>query len=160
TLKAAGIEDLRTFRWLEPPGDAALAHAEELLLDLGALDGAGAGTAITPLGRSMLGFPLHPRYSRMLLASEQFQSVHWACLLAGLTQGRDLVVRNPDRQAADAREELLSGGFDATSDFGLLMRAWEYASRSLFRMDALRGAGINGIAARQVGPLHEQFLRI
>src|SRR5215475_15917230 len=28
TLKAAGIENLQAFRWLEPPADAALAHAE------------------------------------------------------------------------------------------------------------------------------------
>src|SRR5204863_5964932 len=37
TLKAAGIENLRTFRWLEPPEEQSLAHAEELLTDLGAL---------------------------------------------------------------------------------------------------------------------------
>jgi len=38
TLKAAGVEDLRKFRWLEPPEEQALAHAEELLGDLGALE--------------------------------------------------------------------------------------------------------------------------
>jgi ATP-dependent helicase HrpB len=37
TLKAAGVEDLRKFRWLEPPNEISLTHAEELLLDLGAL---------------------------------------------------------------------------------------------------------------------------
>src|SRR5438128_3120951 len=37
TLKAAGIEDLRKFRWLDAPEEKALAHAEELLEDLGAL---------------------------------------------------------------------------------------------------------------------------
>ena len=37
TLKAAGVEDLRTFRWLEKPDEISLTHAEELLLDLGAL---------------------------------------------------------------------------------------------------------------------------
>src|SRR5262249_23289343 len=64
-LKASGVDDLRRFRWLEPPADAALNHAEELLLDLGALARAESGTAITPLGRQMLAFPVHPRYSRM-----------------------------------------------------------------------------------------------
>src|SRR5215831_6482284 len=39
TLKAAAIEDLRKFRWLDPPDEASLAHAEELLADLGALKG-------------------------------------------------------------------------------------------------------------------------
>ena len=37
TLKAAGVEDLRKFRWLEKPDEISLTHAEELLLDLGAL---------------------------------------------------------------------------------------------------------------------------
>src|SRR5262245_31877409 len=50
TLKAAGVEDLRKFRWLEAPSDAALNHAEELLLDLGALAHEGHHTVITALG--------------------------------------------------------------------------------------------------------------
>ena len=36
TLKAAGVEDLRKFRWLEKPDEISLTHAEELLADLGA----------------------------------------------------------------------------------------------------------------------------
>src|SRR5215475_11182329 len=67
TLKAAGVEALRKFRWLEPPQEQALVHAEELLADLGALQG--AGHHISPVGLKMLAFPLHPRYSRMLLAA-------------------------------------------------------------------------------------------
>jgi ATP-dependent helicase HrpB len=170
-LKAAGIEDLRRFRWLEPPSEAALVHAEELLVDLGALETRSAsaaarshktgpsGTVITHLGRRMLAFPLHPRYSRMLLAAEEYGCVHHACLLAALTQGRDLLVRNPDRDAAAARADLI-GGLDEISDFRLLVRAWQYASKNQFRVDTLRRVGINAVAARQVGPLHEQFLRI
>jgi ATP-dependent helicase HrpB len=38
TLKGLGIGDLRAFRWLEPPDPRALAHAEQLLCDLGALE--------------------------------------------------------------------------------------------------------------------------
>src|SRR5262249_22753060 len=48
TLKAAGIENLRAFRWLEPPSETALVHAEELLQDLGALAPGQAGNVITP----------------------------------------------------------------------------------------------------------------
>ena len=60
TLKAADVVDLRKFRWLEPPEERSLAHAEELLTDLGAL--VAELLSITPLGRRMLAFPLHPRY--------------------------------------------------------------------------------------------------
>ena len=154
TLKAAGIEDLRKFRWLEAPPEAALSHAEELLIDLGALK----DNAITGPGRRMLAFPVHPRYARMLLAGQQYDCVYHACLVAALTQGRDLLLRNPSKDVASAREDLF--GDRGSSDFWVLMSAWHHASQNQFRMDVLRKLGIHGVTARQVGPLHEQFLRI
>jgi ATP-dependent RNA helicase HrpB len=154
TLKASGIEDLRTFRWLEKPDEISLTHAEELLTDLGAIhDG-----KITAIGRKMLAFPLHPRYARMLLAAQEYGCVHQACLVAALTQGRDLLLRNCGREVDSAREDLL--GEKASSDFWILMRAWSFALNNQFRMDACRKLGIHAVTARQVGPLFEQFLRI
>ena len=155
TLKSAGVDDLRKFRWLEKPDEISLTHAEELLTDLGALDHAGR---ITPIGRKMLAFPLHPRYARMLLAGQEYNCVHQACLVAALTQGRDLLIRNPGREVESAREDLF--GDKATSDFWIVMRAWSYAVNNQFRMDACRKLGIHAITAKQVGPLFEQFLRI
>jgi ATP-dependent helicase HrpB len=160
TLKAAGVADLRKFRWLEKPDEIALTHAEELLEDLGALKAAAAGgpLEITPVGRKMLAFPLHPRYARMLLAAQEYHCVHQACLVAALTQGRDLLLRNPGREAAAAREDLL--GEQATSDFWVVMRAWSFAVNQQFRLEACRRLGIHAVTAKQVGPLFEQFLRI
>lgn len=190
TLKAAGVDDLRNFRWLEKPDEISLAHAEELLGDLGALasplpspdpnplpshpmgaereqqpsgyansKGVRSGLRqITPIGRKMLAFPLHPRYSRMLLAAQEYGCVYQAALVAALTQGRDLLLRNVDRETNSAREDLLGG--KASSDFWILMRAWNYASRNQFRVDACRRLGIHAVTARQVGPLLDQFLRI
>ena len=154
TLKAAGVEDLRKFRWLEKPDEIALTHAEQLLTDLGAIHDA----KITPVGRKMLAFPLHPRYARMLLAAQQYNCVHQACLVAALTQGRDLLIRNPGREAETAREDLL--GEKSSSDFWVVMRAWSFAVNNQFRVDACRKLGIHAITAKQVGPLFEQFLRI
>jgi len=183
TLKAAGVEDLRKFRWLEPPAEPSLVHAEELLEDLGAIKSSAAvpvaavkgnssiqrnaepgrrdacaTSQITPIGRKMLAFPLHPRYSRMLLAAQEYGCVHQACLVAALTQGRDLLLRNVDRDTNSFREDLL--GEKASSDFWILMRAWTYAAKNEFRLDACRRLGIHAVTARQVGPLFEQFLRI
>ncbi len=177
TLKAAGVEDLRKFRWLEKPDEISLTHAEELLLDLGALKSIGEGRhvadpnirdggtpslpeqlQITPIGRKMLAFPVHPRYSRMLLAAQEYGCVHQACLVAALTQGRDLLLRNVGREVGSVREDLF--GEKASSDFWILMRAWNYALNNQFRLDACRKLGIHAVTARQVGPLLEQFLRI
>ena len=171
TLKAAGVRDLRAFRWLEAPDEPALRHAEELLTDLGALRGrkgapdGGAGPGdepelleITDIGRRMLAFPLHPRYARMLLGAHDYGCVREACLLAALTQGRDLLLRHTDAAVARAREDLLAD--ETESDFGWLMRAWEYASQHEFQEPACRRLGIHTAAARQVGPLRQQFLDI
>jgi ATP-dependent helicase HrpB len=158
TLKASGVEDLAAFRWLEPPREAALNHAEQLLLDLGALQQTSAPhKAITDLGRRMLAFPLHPRYGRMLIAAQEFGCVYHACLVAALTQGRDLLLRRPGKEAAAAREDLLGA---ASSDFVVLIRAWEFATRQQFRMESLSRVGIHAVTARQVTPLLDQFLRI
>ena len=179
TLKAADVDDLRKFRWLEKPDEISLTHAEELLADLGALKAVAAvcdrrsdtaqlnGDAhraplqmlqITPIGRKMLAFPLHPRYSRMLLAAQEYGCVHQACLVAALTQGRDLLLRNCGKEVESAREDLF--GEKASSDFWILMRAWNFAANNQFRLDACRKLGIHAVTARQVGPLFEQFLRI
>jgi ATP-dependent helicase HrpB len=179
TLKASGVQDLRKFRWLEAPDEISLKHAEELLTDLGALkkcsgdseerrilepgnDGGSLPKAatleITPIGRKMLAFPLHPRYARMLLAAQEYGCVYQACLVAALTQGRDLLLRNCGKEVDSAREDLL--GEKSTSDFWILMRAWTFALNNQFRVDACRKLGIHAITAKQVGPLLEQFLRI
>ena len=174
TLKAAGVEDLRKFRWLEKPDEISLTHAEELLLDLGALrsrrrEEADApktedvrlltsAATITEVGRKMLAFPVHPRYSRMLLAAQEYGCVHQACLVAALTQGRELLLRGGGKEVRDDREDLL--GEKASSDFWILMRAWNFAMKNQFRLDACRRLGIHAVTAKQVGPLFDQFLRI
>jgi ATP-dependent helicase HrpB len=153
-LEASGVEDPRAFRWMDPPDERALAGAEELLHDLGAL----REGRLTDVGRRMAAFPVHPRFARMLLAAEAWGIVPEAALAAALAEGREILVRNPDDEAADFRERVLGGR--AESDFEVLRRAWEYAARHGFRAEACRRAGIHAGAARRVGPAREQFLRI
>lgn len=106
----------------------------------------------------MLAFPAHPRYSRMLLAAHEYGCVHQACLVAALTQGRDLLLRGGGKEVQSDRDDLL--GEKATSDFWILMRAWTFAQKNQFRVDACRRLGIHAVTAKQVGPLFDQFLRI
>ncbi|HUK83393.1 MAG TPA: ATP-dependent helicase HrpB [Verrucomicrobiae bacterium] len=155
TLKASGVDDVKSFRWLESPAAKTLERAEELLEDLGAVD---HHRHITGLGGRMLAFPLHPRYSRMLLAAQDLGCVRPIALIAALTQGRDLLVRAQGKQVADARDELFGG--ETESDFFVLMRAWRFAERNNFNLERCRRLGIHAQTARQVGPLFEQFLRI
>jgi ATP-dependent helicase HrpB len=156
TLKASGVDDVKAFRWLEAPDSRALERAETLLADLGATDDGTGG--ITSLGRRMLAFPAHPRYARMLLAAQDYGCVRPIALIAALTQGRDLLARRQGTHADDGRDELFDG--ETKSDFFVLMRAWRYAEQNGYQTDHCRRLGINAQAARQVGPLFQQFLRI
>jgi ATP-dependent helicase HrpB len=158
TLKASGVEEIGNFHWLEPPDPQALARAEQLLVDLGALRAAGAASSVTPLGRRMMAFPVHPRYARMLLAAQQYRCVPAVALIAALTQGRNLLRRLEGKQAREDRENVL--GSDAESDLFILMRAFRYAENSLFDSQRCTRLGINAGAAREAAQLTEQFLAI
>lgn len=178
TLKAAGIDDIHGFPWLEKPDPKSLERAETLLADLGALhevvpvsDRPGHVTAeaskaghrpallsITDVGRKMLRFPMHPRYARMFLAAQDYGCVRSVALMAALTQGRNFLLRGVDKRTQEARDDLF--GAESESDFFLLMRAWRYADKAAYNMDACRRLGIHVQAVRQVGPLFEQFLEI
>jgi ATP-dependent helicase HrpB len=156
TLKAGGVNDVKAFRWLETPDARALERAETLLTDLGAIDGATG--AITALGRRMLAFPAHPRYARMLLTAHDYGCVRPVALIAALTQGRELLTRRQGKQVENASDELFNA--ETESDFFVLMRAWRYAERNGYHIERCRGIGIHAQAARQVGSLFKQFLRI
>jgi len=154
TLKASGVDDITAFRWLEPPDPRALARAEQLLLDLGAL----ADGKITALGRRMLAFPVHPRYARMLLAAQEYHCVPAIALIAALTQGRNLLRRLEGKQAREDRDDVLGG--ETESDFFILMRAFRYAEKSGFDSRRCARLGINAGAAREAAQLNDQFLGI
>jgi ATP-dependent helicase HrpB len=152
SLKAAGVTDLEKFRWLEAPEPRALQRAVELLHDLGAMD---AGEAITPLGRRMLAFPVHPRYARLLLEAEKLGCVKAACLLAALTQGRGLLVKSESRDMDRRRDEMLRDG--AESDVTVQLRAFSVARKSNFDPGRCRSLGIHVQTARQAAQLAEKF---
>ena len=174
TLKASGIHDIYNFPWLEKPEPKALERAETLLADLGALGGprppdkidhdvksrpaAAIHLTITETGRRMLRFPMHPRYARMFLAAQDYGCVRSVALMAALTQGRNFLLRGVDKRTQEARDDLF--GEEHESDFFLLMRAWRYADKANYNMDACRRLGLHVQGVKQVGPLFQQFLEI
>ncbi len=153
-LKAAGVRNLTTFRWIDPPKPIVLERAIHLLEDLGAI--AENGVEITAIGRRMLAFPVHPRYARMFLAAEKLGCVRAVALIAALTQSRNLLLRT-DRRIEKEREDLFGSNF---SDFSVRMRAYAWAKRQGFRTDVCRRLAVHADSARQVEKLFGQFLQI
>ena len=155
-LKAHGFPEAQQFPWLQSPEATALQRAEQLLRDLGAADAASG--EMTELGGRMVAFPVHPRYSRMLIAGHDYGCTREAALIAALTQDRELLIRRVPKPVREARDDLL--GERAPSDFFILMRAWYYAQQNRFDLDACRRLGIHARAARQVARLVQQFLHL
>lgn len=75
SLRAMGIADPRSLIWLDPPPDAAVSRAEDLLERLGA-----SGQR----ARSMARYPLHPRLARLVLEAVQRGAGEEGCAAAAL----------------------------------------------------------------------------
>lgn len=87
-----GADDLE---FIDAPPAGALAQARELLTDLYALDH--DDQTITPLGRKMLGLPVHPRLARMIAVDQS----PLACAIAALVDERDIFRGRPDEVPTD-----------------------------------------------------------
>jgi len=72
--------------WIDPPPAAALAEGQNLLQELGALDGQGRPTAE---GKAMAAVGLPPRLAHMLVRARQHGGLDLACDLAVLLAERD-----------------------------------------------------------------------
>jgi len=93
-MAALSVPDLA---FLDAPPRAAADAARALLLDLQAIE---AGGAVTPLGRRMLRFPLHPRLARLLLEAADRGLGEEGALLAALLSERAFRERGPERARA------------------------------------------------------------
>ncbi len=83
-----GVNDPRELSWADPPPEAATAESRRLLQMLGGLD---YRLRITPLGRRMAAFPLHPRLAKMLLCGIDRGEGEMASDLAAVVSERDFI---------------------------------------------------------------------
>ncbi|MGB0744744.1 MAG: ATP-dependent helicase C-terminal domain-containing protein, partial [Opitutales bacterium] len=156
-LAVAGIHPATDFAWFETPEAEALERAVTFLQDLGAIDASGKAT---DLGRKMAAFPLHPRYARMLIEADRLGVLPDAALIAGISQGRPFY--RASREDRVRREQLrqVEDHADESSDFFVLLRAFELAQAAKFNPAACGELGIHGAAARQAGESARQILKL
>ena len=153
-LLSQGWGDLENFPWYEAPNAQALAQALSVLRDIGALD---EKNHLTAVGKKMAVFPAHPRYARMLMAANEYNCVNEVATIAGLSQGRDILLRKVDESAEKARNNVKTA---EGSDFFIRMALLQKAKELKFDAEACRLIGIQGQAARQAEQATQQFLRI
>ncbi|MGA7828620.1 MAG: ATP-dependent helicase HrpB [Geobacteraceae bacterium] len=103
-LAVWGVRDPATLAWLDPPPEAALTAARDLLRGLDALDREGRAT---DTGRKMAELPVHPRIARMLLRGKDLAAVGPAALLGALLAERDIFRYGPGEVAPLCESDLL-----------------------------------------------------
>lgn len=116
-----GVSDVRELRWLDLPPPGPTAQAQELLIELGALD---RERRITGHGEKMLSLGTHPRLAHMMLKSVEFGLEEPATLLAALLSERD-IFRGEQRWDRDIhkRMEVLRGtSKNSNADFAAIQR--------------------------------------
>jgi ATP-dependent helicase HrpB len=153
-LLALRVLSNEAFDWFEAPTPASLSRAENLLHNLGATDLHGE---ITNIGRQMSKFPLHPRFSRMLLAAAEFGCLREAALCAAVAQGRDILLVGKNN-ASHKNEEFWENG--DVSEFQALLRAFTRAEGMNFDPDACARYGVHAMASREAARSADQFLQL
>jgi ATP-dependent helicase HrpB len=112
--------------WLDPPPAAALAQAQALLRELGALDAAGR---ITKHGKDIAAFGAHPRLAHMMVASRSAL----ACEVAGFLSSREAT----RGRETDLRHLLEKAGREATQQ----ARMWKRQLKIADEPHPTEGAG-------------------
>lgn len=148
-LHAAGVQDLKAFRWFDPPDERSLTLAQSLLQELGAIH-RNSGT-ITPLGRKLTHYPVHPRQARVLEEASQRGCVTAISLCMAIMQGRSLFVKSQGGGTNKFKHP------DDRSDFYPLLRAWQAAADANFHPDACGKMGVNGRVASEAARLAERL---
>ncbi len=101
-LASWGAADASRLTWLDPPPEAGLSAARDLLRRLGALDERGA---ITAEGKRMATLGIHPRLAHMLLRGKALGFGSLAADLAALLGERD-ILRGDMARDADLRHRV------------------------------------------------------
>jgi ATP-dependent helicase HrpB len=140
-LKAAGVSEIREFRWFDAPAEASLIRAEHLLHDLGALDPAGD---LTEEGAKMAALPLEPRFSRLMLAGHEHGCVAETAFIAAAVQGEGIFT---NQRGGVGRKDFIFA--DDDSDFAGEWRAFESAEAMKFDPQRCGQLGILARGARE-----------
>src|SRR5262245_10872015 len=133
-LRAWGLRDAGTLPWLDPPPRAALAHAEQLLVHLGAI---GSSGELTTIGQRLLALPASPRLARMQVEAEAAGAGAAGALLAALAGERDIAL---------ASRAFGGPGTDrppGPSDLLVRSELFEDAARRGFSASACRDLGLD-----------------
>ena len=121
-LAIAGIAAPLELSWLDPPPNASLGQAHELLRELEAV---GEHGRVTEHGKAVARLPVHPRLAHMIVRAIPLHMALTACRVAATLGERDMLRGDAARPEADLRTRLdllTRTTHDARADHATLRR--------------------------------------
>lgn len=141
-MLALGLGKIDQFPFLDPPDSRAVNDGFNLLYELNAID---EQRQLTTLGRRMAGFPVEPRFARILLAATRYD-----CLREILIIVSGLSIQDPREDGAAAGESAVGG---TESDFLALVNLWN-------AFETQRQAGSGAQLRKYCNRNHLSYLRM
>ncbi len=154
-LQLLSMERDTGFSWFQEPGSEAWNHAGELLEDLGASEDG----RITSTGREMVRYPLHPRFSRLLVAARELGCSDLVLAAISISETRQIILPLDDKRKAREREEWWAPA-EGVSDQLKEVLVWQKALGAGLSMDFCREWGIHAQSARQATRVFQQLKRL
>ncbi|KAK6631984.1 hypothetical protein RUM44_007014 [Polyplax serrata] len=156
-LKALGIHNVLRFDFPFPPPAKNLAAALQLLFALNAIDESGELTQ--PLGARMSELPIHPLYSKMLLASDEFGCTEEILTILSCLQVETIFIK-PAGGAASIKARIAQRNFHVTEgDLLTYLNVYEAFERNGRRKDWCMKYFLNYKGLKRVSEIRSQMKR-
>jgi len=125
-MTAAGLGDVATFPFIDPPDSRNIKAGIQLLEELGALEPTSGDLRrrLTPLGRKLAQIPLDPRLGRMVLEADRNGCAREVLIIAAALSIQDPRERPVDKEQAAAEKHARFA--DPDSDFLTYLNLWNY----------------------------------
>ncbi|KAJ4842063.1 Pre-mRNA-splicing factor ATP-dependent RNA helicase DEAH1 [Turnera subulata] len=120
-LKSMGIDDLINFEFMDQPPPEALLQALELLYALSALNKNGL---LTKVGKKMVGFPLDPMLSKMVVASDKYKCSEEIITIAAMLSVGNAIFYCPKDKRVHAQNAKISFHVGDVGDHIALLRVY------------------------------------
>jgi len=154
-MKGMGIDEVESFKFVDPPEKSALVQAVGTLEALGAIDERGK---LTEVGKTMAELPLEPHIAKMVIEAKKYGCMEEVCTIAGFL-GMKSVFIEPSENADLARfkHEKFK---DNSSDFLTFLNVWREYKRNGENNNWCRDNFLNGKVLREVAQIRNQLLDI
>nr|WP_120492409.1 ATP-dependent RNA helicase HrpA [Corynebacterium lactis] len=129
SLRLGAIEN---FPFVQPPEHKAIRDGVNLLTELQAIDGPAGQPELTDIGRQLSRIPVDPRLARMLVEGNANSTLGAVTVIVAALSLQDVRERPLEFQAQ--ADQLHARFKDPTSDFGSILKLWEYLEENRRRL--------------------------